>query len=181
MLVLPAPAHATSITGVLDFTFSGSSPSGDPTVTADDGGVPGSVELTFDLTDLSPTEFADDFYLNFNPAKDETALSFTQLTGPLVNSVEVEENEKKADGDGFYDILFDWPPPPGGDPTILFSAGDTASFLVTGLADLVATDFAFFSVCTRGDCGAGFTPLPHTSRALAQRGHSAGGLGPIRI
>jgi PEP-CTERM motif len=173
-LLVPASAHATSITGVLDFTFSGSSPSGDPTVTVDDGGVPGSVELTFDLTDLSPTEFADDFYLNFNPAKDVTALSIVQNTGDLVNEIVIDLNNNKADGDGFFDILFDWPPPPGS-PSNVFGAGETATFTVTGIADLVATDFVFPSI--NGPVGKnGFYAAAHI-QSIGTDGEDSGWVG----
>jgi hypothetical protein len=153
LLVLPATAHATSITGVLDFTFSGSSPSGDPTVNANDNGVPGEVILTFNLNDLSPTEKVSEFFLNLDPALDPDDLVIEQDSGPIA-TVSTETDFFKADGDGYFDLKFSWPT--GGGDALTFDADETAVFTVT-LANLVATDFAFISLCDPpGDgCGEG--------------------------
>ncbi len=46
--------------------------------TFDDGGTPGTVELTFEATNLTGVEFVGEWLLNLDPALDPTALSFTQ-------------------------------------------------------------------------------------------------------
>jgi PEP-CTERM motif len=143
-------ASASSISFTLDFTFSGTPPSGAPTVTVDDGGGVGSATVTINAGGLSGTEFMDDIYLNY--AGDLSSLSASYVSGVMANSVSFGTDAFKADGDGFYDVLIDYPPPPGG-AAFTFGAGEMSSYLFTG-AGLTANLFNVPSLCDQG-CGNG--------------------------
>jgi len=67
---LSAPAGAAILTLPLDFAFSGASPDGPPPyveVTFDDGGTPGSVDITVDANNLVDFELVKGLYLNVRP------------------------------------------------------------------------------------------------------------------
>ncbi len=141
-----APVQAATLTFEFDLSF-GSTPADGPapwlTAVFDDGGSPGSVDLT--LTVASTVGIADitEVYLNLDPALDATDLTIAKTggTGPTPNDIDTGTDAFKADGDGWYDILFDLPPP-GGDR---FEVGETLEFEITGIAALVAGDFDFLS------------------------------------
>jgi hypothetical protein len=105
----------------------------------------GEVTLTLESF-LTGTEFVDGnagWYFNFNPALDVMALSITFVTG---SGVEPEfigqgENAFQADGDGSFDIAFDFPQPAGS----RFGAGATAEFNITSSEPITAYSFNFFS------------------------------------
>lgn len=144
--------QAASLVLNFDFEFSGGSdPAGAaPWVVAtfDDGGTPGSVSLTIDASGLSASEFIGSTYFNLDPVLDPTSLSFnrTDGTGPTQAQTNISTgvNEFKADGDGLYDILFDFPPPPGGGGA-KFEAGETVTYNITGITTLTAASFDFLS------------------------------------
>ncbi len=165
----PVPAAATSITFDLDFEFSGgTTPSGVPSVTIDDFGGSGVVQVSI-TSNLSGTEFIDDLYLNFsgNP----NLLSPTFVSGVQANNVLFGSNAFKADGDGFYDILLDYPPP--GSPK--FGAGATSVYLFT-LAGITANDFNLESLCSQG-CGNGsFFAAAHV-QSIGPNGSGSGWVG----
>ena len=127
----------------LDYTFSSDSPAGTPpwlTATFTDV-VPGTVTLTMDATGLSGSEFLGEkgWYFNFNPGKNVTALGFVFVSGNNADGINVGVNGYKADGDGFYDIQFFW------DNSDRLVDGQTAVYTISGLTDLVAADFNYFS------------------------------------
>ncbi len=64
---------------------------------------------------LALGESATKLYFNLNPSSDASELSFHAVdnTDAVPNSVTGKTNAFKADGDGWYDIFFDMPPPPG--------------------------------------------------------------------
>jgi hypothetical protein len=128
----------------LDYTFSGDNPAGTlPWLTATFTDVgPGTVTLTMDATGLSGSEFLGGkaWYFNFNPGKNVTALGFVFVSGNNADGIKVSVNDNKADGDGYYDILFSWD---AGDRLV---DGQTAVYTISGLTDLVAADFNYFSV-----------------------------------
>jgi hypothetical protein len=101
----------------LDYKFSdtGSAPSGSPpppwlTATFNDGVVSGSVQLTPVATNLVQDEFVSDWYLNLDPAHGPILLDITYaLGGPEASNISTEVNAFEADGDGFFDILFEFP------------------------------------------------------------------------
>ncbi|WP_162915098.1 PEP-CTERM sorting domain-containing protein [Desertibaculum subflavum] len=151
-------AQAGVLTYELDTEFSGAqSPAGPTpwlTATFDDAadaiGANG-VRLTMSTSGLVGSEFVDLWAFNFNPALDPTALSFTVIGAPTAlltgGAPSTGIDAFQADGDGRYDILFDWQNGPPGDR---FNAGQT--FVVdigfTGAIDV--TDFDFLSAPAGG-------------------------------
>ena len=143
--VVAVPAQAATVTFDYTQSFGTTTPDGPaPYATAvfDDGGSAGSVTLT--MTASSTIGIADITGMYFNLADDSQAtldgLGFTPISGLAANSVDATTNAHKADGDGFYDILFDFPPPGG---PANFHAGDISVYQITGL-NLLASDFNVF-------------------------------------
>jgi len=109
----------------------------------DDGGSAGSVTLT--LTVSSDVGDADvtAVYLNVDDAIGATNLTITPVDETSISPGAVISKGTdmfKADADGWYDILFDLPPP-GGDR---FMAGESLIYTITA-EDLVASSFNFYS------------------------------------
>lgn len=157
MLSLPArTGTAATITYGLDFEFSGGVPptSGTtPWVTAtfdDSFGGANTVRLTMsapNLTGGSGGENIAGLYFNFDPALDPTLLAFSVVdnTDSVPNSISTGVNAFMADGDGKFDILFDFPPPPGNGAS-RFTQGETVIYDLTYIAPITASSFAFDSV-----------------------------------
>jgi hypothetical protein len=144
ILGLAANGLADTLILPLDYTFSSDSPAGPPpwlTATFTDVAL-GTVTLTMDATGLSGSEFLDGkgWYFNFNPAKTVTNLSFAYVSGNAADTIDKDTNDLKADGDGYYDIQFIW------ENSDRLVDGQTAVYTISGIADLVAADFNFFSV-----------------------------------
>ena len=130
-----ATAQADSVTFVLDESFGAVPPTGSPTITFDDENTAGSVELTFDLTDLSGGEKVGSWYFNF--VDDPTTLSFSHDSGAEASGIATSNSfDFQANGDGLYKIQFDWPPA----NAVAFHAGDVVVYDITG-AGIVAIDF----------------------------------------
>jgi hypothetical protein len=55
----------------------------------------------------------------------------------------------QAGGDGRYDILFDFPPPPG-QQAARFNAGEFLMYDITGIDSLTANDFNFLATSAGG-------------------------------
>lgn len=116
-LALSSAAQADSITFTMANVFSGSgTPSGSPKVTIDDEGTAGDVKFIFDMTDLGPSgEFIGLWF--FNTAVDLSAVGsfsgFTNILG-FVSGIGLDRTFNttgagfKADGDGYYDWVFDF-------------------------------------------------------------------------
>ncbi len=143
---LPITVGATTITFTIDTEFSGGTDSsGDPVAIFDDGGGSGSVTLTLDLTNLTTSgEFVDAWYFNFDPSLNLSLLSFSyggSSSGPAA-TVSVGTDAFKADGDGYFDILFDFPPPPG---SVHFDAGEVVVYTITSSQPITAQSFNFTS------------------------------------
>lgn len=147
--VFAPAAQATIVSYNLSFEFSGGDePVGPPpwmTVSFDDGGGTGSVLLTINTDGLTPDEIATGVYLNFDTALDPTDLVFAAVGVPTAvpNDILLGVDAFKADGDGFFDILLDYPPPPG-QTSDLLSADETVQYTIT-LAGIDANSFAFLS------------------------------------
>ena len=119
LLLLPVLGSASAATLQLDIdtVFSGPGvPEGTTpwiAVTLDDSvGGANTVRLTMETVGLVDTEFASEIYLNFNPNLDPTALSFAQVVNPTglgLSDIDTGINLFKADGDGFFDIFFNFP------------------------------------------------------------------------
>jgi hypothetical protein len=141
----------------LNFTFTGTAAANPVplTLTLQDGLAPNTVRLTLDATNLSGNEFVSGWYINLNPAFDPSQLTFSFVSNPLppgvftLSGIQTGTNAFKADGDGFYDILFSLPPPPGGFANE-FHSGETMVVDVTRAAGLSVADFNFQSVMGGG-------------------------------
>jgi hypothetical protein len=186
-----APAGATTLTLGLDVEFSGgTAPSGTaPWIAAtfdDSFGGPNTVRLTMEADNLVGTENVKGWYFNLDPSLNPTLLTFAVVgtPGSTPNSIGKGVDAFKADGDGFFDILFDFPPPPGS-AAARFTAGETVVYDITYTGPLDASDFSFPSVNgggngvflsaahvqqTGGGSGSGFigiVPEPGTAALLA--------------
>lgn len=147
------PAYAVP-TIVVDFNastvFSGGTPAGSIHVELSNnaGGV-----LMAVTSHLLGDEFVlpgDGFYLNFNPAKNIAALTFTEILGPATAIFAASQNAYKADGDGKLDIHITYTPSNAKPFDI---NGDTALYQFSGLAGLTVEDFRFLSDTTCNGCG----------------------------
>lgn len=156
LFALTAPAQSTVITYNLDFEFSGGTdPAGPPpwvSLTFDDGNTPGSVDLTISTAGLTDNEILAGLYINFDPALDLDELEITPVAGntATANGITTGTDAFRADGDGFFDILFDYPPPPG-QTGALFSADETVAYTITSSEPITALSFDFFSAPGPGE------------------------------
>ena len=125
--------------------------------TFNDGGGSGSVDLTFTAVNLVNSEFVSQVSFNLNPALNPNSLVFSAPT--TVNGVygmpSIVVGSHGAAGTGKYDfkIDFDIAPPPD-----RFNALDSVRYTITGIPNLVASDFDFMS--TGGGNGA-YTAAAH--------------------
>jgi hypothetical protein len=144
-------ASAAIVTFYLDYEFSGAQQPQGPTpwatATIEDTGLD-KVTLTMETTNLVDSEFVSEWYFNFSG--DATQLSFTPVdtADATVNGVLTDNTNSnaqfKADGDGFFDIKFDFAPPPGNPTATKFTGGETIVYDIT-LAGISASDFNMFS------------------------------------
>ncbi len=120
-------AHANALTFLYDSVISGDTPA-EPSpwlsATFDDAAAaPGwDVRLTLSAFNLAPgQENVDEWYFNLDPNLNPSGLTFQAVdnsasnpqNGQGNNGIFTGTNAFKADGDGFYDITFNFPPPPG--------------------------------------------------------------------
>ena len=153
-----APAGATVITFNLGTVFSDGAVAPDgpapyARVTLDDGGGTGQVNMTADVSADVGQAFMEQLYLNFDTTLDVNLLTFTFLagssTGPEAaggggNGIHTGVDISKAGGDGRYDILFDFPPPPGSGGAT-FDAGETVVYMITSSDAITASSFNWLS------------------------------------
>ena len=162
LLVLGAllftPAQAATVTFNLGTVFSAGAVAPDgpapyATVTLDDGGTSGTVAMTVQVAGTVGDADLDQLYLNFDTSLDLTALDFTYdpgSTGPDAengkqgNGIFVGTDAFQSDGDGAYDILFDFPPPPGSG-SVRFTAGEYVTYWITSTEAITAQSFNFLS------------------------------------
>lgn len=150
LLLSPCSALGATITHSLDFEFSGGQNPAGPSpwvdITFDDSfGGPNTVRVTISNTNITANEFNSAVYLNFDPALDPTALSFSAIDNSASTpTISTGVDAFKADGDGFFDILFDFPPPPG-QPAAKFTAGESVIYDITHTSAISASSFDFQS------------------------------------
>lgn len=116
LLVAPGIAQATAITANFSGTFSNDVlPEGTaPYLTGvfDDATASAGfdVRLTLSTVGLTADEFISSVYFNLDPALFAGNLTFSVITNPnnTLASISTGTDEFKADGDGLYDILFDF-------------------------------------------------------------------------
>lgn len=184
LLLLPAAGSAVSITYELDFEFSGAQAPGGvaPWVTAtfdDATGDPNSVFLTIAAPGLvggTNGEYLAEISFNFDPSLDPTLLSFVLVnTVGVVGATTVNTgvNAFMSDGDGDFDIMFDFPPPPG-TPSGRFTGGDEVTYEIFYPASIDVGSFDFFS-----DEGGGQGTFQAAGHVLNTTGAGTGGSGWI--
>jgi hypothetical protein len=157
-LLSPTKSSAASgITYQFDNEFiSGSPPAGPaPWTTASIQTLtPGTVLLTVANNGLVGSEFVSGFYLNLNPNFNPLNLSISYVSSagsfliPNVafGTIELGTDSFKADGDGKYDVLFDFSTLSGS----TFGAGESVTYQISGISGLVADDFAYLSAPNGG-------------------------------
>jgi hypothetical protein len=97
-----------------------------------------------EATNLVGTESITSWFFNFSG--DASMISFTEvdITDAAVNATLGMNDTYKADGDGFFDIKFDFAPPSGNLAT-RFTGGETIIYELTYVAPISAFDFNLFS------------------------------------
>lgn len=114
---------------------------------------PGTVLLTITNVNLTSGEFVQGngngasggLFFNLNTNDNPTALDFTLVAsngnfGPIIST---GENSFKADGDGYYDIQFDF-------SSQSFSTDASITYKITGISGLTAADFEYLSAPSGG-------------------------------
>jgi hypothetical protein len=143
--------QAATTTYELNYVVSGDQPAGTApwlSATFDDSyGGANTVLITMNGLNLSGSENVTEWYFNFDDALDVSQLSFVEVGTSGVSPINVttEMNSFKADGDGYFDIMFDFPPPPGNDPNRFNSTNNTVSYAVTYSSAISVWDFNFDS------------------------------------
>jgi hypothetical protein len=143
--------HAVTVTYALDYEFSGATAPGGAapwlTATFEDYGGTGSVDLTLETTNLINAESVQRWLFNFDPAFDLANLAFSQTgsTGTFTDPTYATGVDVfKADGDGYFDICFDFVAQDG--PDIRFGGGgivESVVFTITSSDPITAYSFDF--------------------------------------
>jgi hypothetical protein len=142
--------QAATVTFNYNQSFGAVSPDGpSPYATAvfDDAISPGAVTLTMTVAPSVNLADVTGMYFNLDPALDSNNLMFARTggDGPTADDTTITTgtDHARAGGDGFYDILFDFPPP-SGQQDRRFNAGETLVYDISGIVGLTALDFNFF-------------------------------------
>lgn len=150
-MLVALPAAAGTLTFDFNIEFSGGTPPAGtaPWISAtfdDSFGGPNTVRLTMSTANLVGQEFVGSWYFNFDPALDPTLLSIVGVDTTAVGATTIGlgTDAFKADGDGKYDILFDFPPPPGAFAG-KFTAGETVVYDITYVSPIDVSSFDFDS------------------------------------
>ena len=156
VIAFALPGQATTLEFSLDTSFPGSDkpdPDGTgPWLNAlfDDENIAGSVLLTLSatLTDPDPGDpnKVGLWYFNLDEEIKPNSLSFEVQGSPTAPEATIKTGNKKADGDGWYDIEFAFPTS-ASNP---FDNSDSITYLITSDDDILATSFNFPSVPNPG-------------------------------
>lgn len=168
---LHTEARAGTITHDYSISFGEAPPVGPApyaSATFDDGGSAGTVTLTIDVAATVGDADLIALYYNLDPSLDLSSLAIVRTggDGPVAGDIDIFTGVDAfmADGDGMYDILIDMPPPKG-NQSKRFQAGETLIFAISGIPTLVASDFDLFSSPPPGGGGAG--PFLSVARFLS--------------
>ncbi len=126
------------------------------------------VELEMDASNLGSEEFVDGnagWYFNFAPGLGLLAGDFAYDSGASFRTLDVGEDGQKADGDGWYDFVFDYYAHELGGSS---SANGTSVYTITHLG-LTIDDFDFLSE-PGGDQGVYFSAAHIQSTGTDQEG-----------
>jgi hypothetical protein len=106
---------------------------------------------------LPPGAFLDTLYLNYDPAANASLLA---VTGPGINSNNngpatwaAGNNQFKADGDGYYDLMLSLPNP--SHSAFGLSGSSTASYIIDGPANGQITPLSFYPYTSEKGGGTG--------------------------
>lgn len=157
LCVCAVPALANIVTFNMSLIFEGpgipTNELGSPPwvqVEFDDGGTPGTVDLTISAPGLeSNPEKISQVYFNLDPLLDPTLLVFSDLvmsTNILEPDISLGTDLYKADGDGFFDILLAFNT---NGSALAFNGGDTIEYTIS-LSGLTADSFNFLSAADGG-------------------------------
>jgi hypothetical protein len=146
-----APVGATTIVYDSSIEFSGGTPPVGAApwlrATFDDGGGAGKVNLKFEATNLTGSEFVSGLYFNLDPALSPAALTFGSITkvGTFDDpTISTGTDLFKADGDGKFDLLFEFSTSGQGGGSLRFGAGESMSLDISA-PGLTASSFNFLS------------------------------------
>ena len=102
---------------------------------------------------LTGSEFAEVWLFNFDPALNPGSLSIAAVDISAVHAPNTSETTGTdafmADGDGLFDIKFDFPPPPGNFDK-KFTSGEVLTYDLTYISPITASSFDFPSVMGGG-------------------------------
>ena len=141
--IAPQDSHALEYTLNTEFSGTGATATGYPTVTILDSGVD-QVTLTLQNNFTNSTEKVGGVYLN--SLLDSSALAFAHFSGDQATSITQSLNCCKADGDGFFDIRLDYSTSAG----TSFTNSDFSVYTITG-AGLTAASFDATSLSGGGN------------------------------
>ena len=180
VIAFSLPLQATTLTFDLDYEFSeATQPEGiAPWITAtfdDTFGDANTVRLTMSASNLVGTEFIDDWLFNFDDTLDPTELSFAIFgtPGSTPNHINTGVDAFKADGDGYFDIKFDMPPPPGKFED-KFTMGET---VVYDISYTSAIDVFAFDYSSASGGGAGTYHSAAHIQGIGEEGNYSGWIG----
>ncbi len=179
--LLPFSARSAAINFNFGQVFTGSGPVSpiQPWVQATFADVtPGTVLLTVTNPNLTGYENVDELYFNLNPIYSPNDLSFTlqsSSAGFTPPTISEGVNSFKADGDGKYDVLFQFSQ--GGNA---FGVGDSMIYVISGganIPNLNAMDFAYMSAPAGGN--GPFYSAIHVQRISSPTGTTSGWVAPL--
>jgi len=149
VIAFSLPVQATTLTFDLDYEFSGATPPAGiaPWITAtfdDTFGDANTVRLTMSASNLVGAEFIDDWLFNFDDTLDPTQLTFAivGMPGSTPNNINTGVDAFKADGDGFFDVEFDFPVAAGDDR---FTSNETVGYDIIYTSAINASSFDYNS------------------------------------
>ena len=94
------------------------------------------------------------WYFNLDPELDATQLEFSVVgshTAPAAKTIKTGSSDLKANGDGYFDIEFGFPPS-ASNP---FDNSDEITYLITSTQEIFAESFNFESVTKKGGSDSG--------------------------
>jgi hypothetical protein len=179
-------ASASTLTFGLDFEFSGASAPTSPTtpwvtITMDDSfGDANTVRMTVaapNLTGGTTGENINSFLLNFDPLLDSSLLTFNAINNAdsVPTDINVGDNLFQANGDGFFDIEFMMPQPPGNSDRLL-TGGETIVYDII-FPSAISTS-SFFYLSEMGGGQGSFGAAAHIQRI---NGNESGWIGTAVI
>jgi hypothetical protein len=146
---------ATTLTFDFNIEFSGGTPPAGPPpwlrATFNDFDNPvGPVRLTMETLGLTGSEFVSEWSFNLDLNLTPTQLTFAPVSigDSTPTGISTGVDAFQADGDGQYDILFDFPT--ANQPGVRFTAGETVEYDIAGIVGLTANSFNFLSAPAGG-------------------------------